>query len=107
LKTFLLQSTKKKRKSINRFSTQNNRKINIISKRWYPFYLFFRFSTDIRKRINQVEKETINIFDKRHLKTKTINARNLLKSFQPIHRLIIIRNILQLIKSLKLKKKEY
>ena len=78
--------------------------MNSISKKEYHFYAFFHFSSNSRKGIDKSEKENLVHLIEDTLKLKTINARNLLKSFQPIHRLIIIRNIFQLIKTLKLKK---
>ena len=61
--------------------------MNIISKKETSFYPFFRFSPNNRKTIDKTEKETFVIFMGSYLKLKNINARFLLKSYQPIHKL--------------------
>ena len=73
--------------------------MNIIQKNRGCFYAFFRFSSNSRKGIDKAEKEKFGFFVLMTLKLKTINARNLIKSFQPIHKLI---NIL-IISSINLK----
>jgi len=60
----------------------------MISKKTTLFYPFFRISTNSRKGIEKVEKETFAILSAQPLKLQTINARNLLKSYQTIHSLI-------------------
>ena len=60
----------------------------MFSKNRYSYYSFFHFSSNSRKSIDKSEKENLVHFMEDSLKLKTINARNLLKSFQPIHRLI-------------------
>ena len=67
--------------------------MNTFSKIDTCFYPIFHFSANNKKQINRAEKETFGHFLTTYLKSKTINARNLLKSYQPIHRLIIIRII--------------
>lgn len=62
--------------------------MNIISKNKIIFYPFFLFSPNNRKTIDKTEKETFVIFMGSYLKLKNINARFLLKSYQPIHKLI-------------------
>ena len=102
--TFSSQWIKKKEKTMNSFYISLHEKINIISKNGGQFYPFFHFSMNNQKRINRVEKETFIQFGWRHLKVETINARTLLKSFQPIHRLINIGIISSLISNYKIKK---
>ena len=62
--------------------------MNIISNTRDYFYTVFHFSSNSRKGIDKSEKENLVHLIEDTLKLKTINARNLLKSFQPIHRLI-------------------
>ena len=62
--------------------------MNIISNTRNHFYTVFHFSSNSRKGIDKSEKENLVHLIEDTLKLKTINARNLLKSFQPIHRLI-------------------
>ena len=62
--------------------------MNIFSKKLTSFYPFFRFSPNSRKGIDKTEKETFVFSMESYLKLKNINARILLKSYQPIHRLI-------------------
>ena len=76
--------------------------MNIFSKNLTSFYPFFRFSPNSRKGIDKTEKETFVIFMGSYLKLKNINARFLLKSYQPIHRLINSSTIF-LINSKKIK----
>ena len=64
--------------------------MNTISKNMDDFYPIFHFSTNSRQAVDDPEKETFGRFWKGILKLETINARNLSKSFQPIHSLIII-----------------
>lgn len=92
---------------INKYQPKIGVKFNIISNKFTSFYPFFRFSTNKRKRVDETEKETFDIFQNAHLKPKTINARKLLKSFQPIHKHIIIRNNLFKINLQKIKKMKY
>lgn len=68
--------------------------MNNISKKITLFYPIFHFSTNRRQAVDDTEKETFGRFRKTILKLETINARNLSKSFQPIHSLIIIHIIL-------------
>ena len=79
---------------MNKFQQKKASKMNIISKKWTLFYPFIHFSPNKQKDINMTEKQKINVFGIYLLKLKTINARTLLKSFQPIHSLIIILIIL-------------
>ena len=76
--------------------------MNSISKKEYHFYAFFHFSSNSRKGIDKSEKENLVHLVKAILKLKTINARNLLKSFQPIHRLINSNSKLYNFKRLKI-----
>ena len=62
--------------------------MNKFSKKGDLFYPFFRISMNSRKGIDKAEKESFAFSMKAYLNLKTINARILLKSFQPIHRLI-------------------
>ena len=64
--------------------------MNNVSKKITHFYPIFHFSANSRQAVDDPEKETFGHFWKGILKLETINARNLSKSFQPIHRLIII-----------------
>ena len=66
--------------------------MNTFSKIEDHFYPFFRFSANSRKGADWTEKETFGHFLKPILKLKTINARFLLKSYQPIHRHINMDN---------------
>lgn len=78
--------------------------MNNVSKKNTLFYPIFHFSTNRRQAVDDTEKETFGRFRKGILKLETINARNLSKSFQPIHSFIIIHIILHQFKSLKIKK---
>ena len=78
--------------------------MNTFSKIEDHFYPFFRFSANSRKGVDWTEKETFGHFLKPILKLKTINARFLLKSYQPIHRHINIGSRNFKIISLKNKK---
>ena len=78
--------------------------MNTFSKIEDHFYPFFRFSANSRKGADWTEKETFGHFQKPILKLKTINARFLLKSYQPIHRHINMGNTNFKIISLKNKK---
>ena len=60
--------------------------MNTFSKIEVYFYPIFRFSTNSRKGVDWTEKETFGHFQKPFLKLIIINARFLLKSYQPIHR---------------------
>lgn len=59
--------------------------MNNVSKKITLFYPIFHFSANNHEGINTIEKETFGRFRKGILKLETINARNLSKSFQPIH----------------------
>ena len=76
--------------------------MNNISNKEYHFYAFFHFSSNSRKGIDKSEKENLVYFIKDTLKLKIINARILLKSFQPIHRLINSNSKLYNFKRLKI-----
>ena len=78
--------------------------MNTFSKNEDHFYPFFRFSANSRKGADWTEKETFGHFQKPILKVVTINARFLLKSYQPIHRHINMGNTNFKIISLKNKK---
>lgn len=78
--------------------------MNTFSKIEDHFYPFFRFSANSRKGVDWTEKETFGYFQKPFLKLKTINARFLLKSYQPIHRHINMSNTIFKVISLKNKK---
>ena len=60
--------------------------MNIFLKNQGHFYPFFHFSANSRKGVDSSEKETFGHFRIGFLKSETINARFLLKSYQPIHR---------------------
>ncbi len=60
--------------------------MNIFSKNLGYFYPFFRFSPNSRKGVDSSEKESFGHFREALLKSETINANFLLKSYQPIHR---------------------
>ena len=62
--------------------------MNIISKKVTSFYPFFLFSLNNRKTIDKTEKETFVIFMVSYLKLENNNTSFLLKSYQPIHKLI-------------------
>lgn len=62
--------------------------MNKLSKNGDSFYPFFRISTNSRKGIDKTEKESFAFSINAYLNLKTINARFLLKSYQPIHMLI-------------------
>ena len=76
--------------------------MNINSNNLYQFYTVFHFSSNSRKGIDKSEKENLVHLIEDTLKLKTINARNLLKSFQPIHRLINSSSKLYNFKRLKI-----
>ena len=76
--------------------------MNIISNTLNHFYAVFHFSSNSRKGIDKAEKENFGFFVLMPLKLKTINARILLKSFQPIHRLINSNSKLYNFKRLKI-----
>ena len=78
--------------------------MNTFSKNEGHFYPFFRFSANSRKGADWTEKQTFGHFQKPILKLITINARFLLKSYQPIHRHINIGSTNFKIISLKNKK---
>ena len=75
--------------------------MNTFSKIEDHFYPFFRFSANSRKGADWTEKENFVCFIEVILKQKIINARTLLKSFQPIHRLINSSNKIYKFKRLK------
>lgn len=81
--------------------------MNINSNNLYQFYTVFHFSSNSRKGIDKSEKENFVCFIEVILKQKIINARTLLKSFQPIHRLINRSNKIYKFKRLKKYKMKY
>jgi hypothetical protein len=87
----------------NIISTQKHGRINTNSQNRTLFYPIFHFSANSRQAVDDPEKETFGRFRKTILKLETINARTLLFFFQPIHKPIIIRNILFKINHLKFK----
>ena len=86
--TFSLRWRNKQAFFINTFQPEKQVKMNIFSKNQGLFYPFFHFSANSRKAVDLSERENFGDSRKPFLKSETINARNLLKSYQPIHKLI-------------------